>query len=47
MAKIDAEKRGGKGVLPSGSEGVKDVDPNLYCLLGHLNLLLEDYPKGM
>ena len=24
----------------------KDVDAKFYCLLGHLNLLLENYPKG-
>jgi len=23
------------------------VDPQIYCILGHLNLLLENYPKGM
>jgi len=23
------------------------VDPQIYCLLGHLNLLLENYPKGI
>ena len=23
-----------------------DVDPSLYCILGHLNLVLENYPKG-
>lgn len=26
------------------SEG--KVDPELFCQLGHFNLLLEDYPKG-
>ena len=23
-----------------------NVDPNIYCHLGHLHLLLEDFPKG-
>lgn len=23
------------------------VDPQIYCILGHLNLLLENYPKGI
>lgn len=23
------------------------VDPQIYCVLGHLNLLLENYPKGI
>jgi hypothetical protein len=25
----------------------RDLDPQIYCTLGHLNLLLENYPKGI
>lgn len=24
-----------------------DIDPKTFCKLGHFNLLLEDYPKGI
>jgi len=34
-------------VQPSGDKEQLDIDPQVYCTLGHLNLLLENYPKGI
>ena len=31
---------------PSGDREESNVNPKVYCILGHLHLLLEDLPKG-
>ena len=28
------------------TEPGQSIDPQIFCTLGHLNLLLENYPKG-
>ncbi|KAH9487732.1 Lysine-specific demethylase 6A, partial [Bulinus truncatus] len=51
----DKMKAAGLGSSFSGMDKQKkiemqkkvNVDPNIYCHLGHLHLLLEDFPKAM
>ena len=49
VIKENAKKNTSKDVpvaTDTGSEKDSGVDPGIYCQLGHLLLLLEQYPKG-
>lgn len=51
VEKEDASRDNGRDVVSKGTAGAKaksmSIDPKTYCKLGHFNLLLENYAKGM